>query len=434
MDALTVAFTTHSHIQYLNNLSASRDAKNNELYGIRNKITETVTQKNGSKKRVFTSPMSNFREEAKTHIKSILISFKTKNKVVTQNINRTKTGDELKDLKKIQLTPRGQLHKETVYAKRRKIMNKATKLSSRFGKEQAQLIVDEKVKCIVLKHLESHNDKPSLAFAAKTLKKDPLELNGKALKEVICYEEFFTIRKPITPDLKLAKVVDSGVRTILQARLDLYSGNAKEAFSDLEKNPIWMNEDKGIAIKRVAITGVSNAEPLHRKRGQDGKVLLRDGSNMPSDYVSTGNNHHVAIYEDETGNLQEMVVSFYEAVARVNAGVPIVDKSYKQDQGWRFLFTMKQNEMFLFPSDNFNPSELDLLNHDNYSELSPHLFRVQKIATKNYFFRHHLETTVENNKSLSGIAYKSQLGLNRIVGILKVRMNHIGKIVYLGEY
>ncbi|MCQ2359935.1 MAG: hypothetical protein MJ009_00440 [Paludibacteraceae bacterium] len=97
---------------------------------------------------------------------------------------------------------------------------------------------------------------------------------------------------------------------------------------------------------------------------------------------------------------------------------------------------MKQNEYFVFPNPEteFDPNEIDLMNPDNYSLISPNLFRVQKIATKNYFFRHHLETNVEENKTLIGIAYKPQLGLNGIKGIVKVRVNHIGQIVSVGEY
>ena len=85
MDALTVAFTTHNHIQYLNNLNASRNKKS-DLFGIRN----TITKKNDEGKRVFIKPTENFRSEAKKHIESILISFKNKNKVVTKNINKSK--------------------------------------------------------------------------------------------------------------------------------------------------------------------------------------------------------------------------------------------------------------------------------------------------------------------------------------------------------
>ena len=74
------------------------------------------------------------------------------------------------------------------------------------------------------------------------------------------------------------------------------------------------------------------------------------------------------------------------------------------------------------------------MNPDNYPLISPNLFRVQKLATKNYFFRHHLETNVETPKELSGVTYKPQLGLNGIKGIVKVRVNHIGQIVEVGEY
>ena len=75
-----------------------------------------------------------------------------------------------------------------------------------------------------------------------------------------------------------------------------------------------------------------------------------------------------------------------------------------------------------------------MLDSENKKIISPNLFRVQKIASKNYFFRHHLETTVEEKKELSGIAYKPQLGLNAIQNIVKVRLNHLGDIVKIGEY
>jgi len=95
---------------------------------------------------------------------------------------------------------------------------------------------------------------------------------------------------------------------------------------------------------------------------------------------------------------------------------------------------MKQNEMFIFPSADFNPYEINLLDAKNLNVISKNMFRVQKIATKNYFFRHHLETTVEERKELKDITFKPQLGLNAIRGILKVRLNHLGKIVHIGEY
>ena len=115
-------------------------------------------------------------------------------------------------------------------------------------------------------------------------------------------------------------------------------------------------------------------------------------------------------------------------------GLPIINKEYNKDKGWQFMFTMKQNEMFIFPNDDFYAIEIDLLDEKNTSLISKHLFRVQKIARKNYFFRHHLETTVDNIKELKGIAYKPQLGLSSIENIIKIRINHLGEIVHVGEY
>ena len=84
----------------------------------------------------------------------------------------------------------------------------------------------------------------------------------------------------------------------------------------------------------------------------------------------------------------------------------------------------------------FNPldySESWYKNPDNYALISPNLFRVQKMTNKDYFFRHHLETTVQDSSTLKGITWK-RCGLSGIDKILKVRINHIGKIVSIGEY
>lgn len=168
--------------------------------------------------------------------------------------------------------------------------------------------------------------------------------------------------------------------------------------------------------------------------------------------MNTGNNHHVAIYRkpvldkkgqavfDENGELkfelEEVVVSFFDAVTRVNLSQPIIDKDYKRSEGWKFLFSMKQNEYFVFPNEKtgFDPKEIDLLNPENYALISPNLFRVQKIASKDYVFRHHLETVVADRKELQEITWKRISSLSILNRIIKVRVNHIGQIVMIGEY
>lgn len=444
MDALTVAFTKHNHIQYLNYLNARKN-ENHKLYSniiaIENLETEIKVDNDGNKKRVFKEPIPNFRQIAKEHLENVLISHKAKNKVVTKNKNKTKSknGEQVKT----ELTPRGQLHDQTVYG-----LNcwSRIELNKKISKNELDKVINEELKQFLLEYVKAKGG-IAKAFSDEALK--GLQYKGKSLKEIEvsipCYTQKIDLVKTFTDAQKtssakeknLKNVLDLGVRKILQDRVAEYGGDYKKAFTDLDKNPIWLNEEKGISIKRVTISGVKNAEPLHYKKDHLGNNILdKKGNKIPADFVSTGNNHHVAIYRDEKGNLQENVVSFFEAVERVNQGLLIIDKAYNQHLDWQFLFTMKQNEMFVFPNEKtgFNPNEIDLLDPNNKKEISSNLFRVQKLATKNYFFRHHLETTVETPKELAGVIYKPQLGLNGIVGIVKVRINHLGDIVSVGEY
>ncbi|MEN4762778.1 type II CRISPR RNA-guided endonuclease Cas9 [Chryseobacterium sp. C39-AII1] len=450
IDALTVAFTKQSHIQFLNFLNARKDEshrEHNTIIGIENKETTWKYDEDGNKKRIFKLPIPNFREQAKEHLENILVSHKAKNKVVTKNKNKTKSknGEKIK----VELTPRGQLHKETIYGKYQYYVNKHEKVSAKFDEITINKVANPIYKKLLLQRLFENSNDPKKAFAGKNiLSKNPIYLNEEkteTLPEVIkltWLEEDYSIRKDISPDnfkdLKtIDKILDESVKRILKKRLEEFGNDPKKAFSDLDKNPIWLNEKKGICIKRVTISGVKNAEFLHFKRDHLGNEILDENENkIPVDFISTGNNHHVAIYRDERGNLQERVVSLFDAVQLVNAGEPVINKEYNQGLGWEFLFTMKQNEYFIFPNEKtgFNPKEIDLLHPKNKKKIGPNLFRVQKIASKNYFFRHHLETTVEEKKELNGIAYKPQLGLNAIQNIVKVRLNHLGDIVKIGEY
>lgn len=458
MDALTVAFTKDVFIQYFNNKNASLSPNTNE-YAIKNKYFQ-----NG--KAMAPIPLSEFRAEAKKQLENTLISIKAKNKVITNNINKTKKQGGVN--KKIQQTPRGQLHLETIYGSNQQYLIKEEKVNTSFDTRKIMTVSKPIYREALLKRLYENNNNSKKAFTGKnSLDKQPLWLNMKQTKRVpekvktVTLETIYTIRKDISPDLRIDKVIDAGIRKILIDRLKEYDNDAKKAFSNLDENPIWLNKEKGISIKRVTISGISNAQSLHIKKDKDAKPILdEEGRNIPVDFVNRGNNHHVAVYRkptidkkgqwimDETGNpvyeLEEIVVSFFDAVRRANLGLPIIDKDYKKSDGWQFLFSMKQNEYFVFPNEKtgFNPKEIDLLDAENYGLISPNLFRVQKFSKciygntiiREYVFRHHLETTVKDNKELKGISYKNIKSLSILNDIVKVRINHIGQIVSVGEY
>lgn len=439
MDALTIAFTKRSIIQYLNNMNARSD-KSSSIYGIEQK--DLYRDKHGKMRFKSPMPLDLFRAEAKKQLENILVSIKSKNKVVTQNVNKTKKKGGYN--KKIELTPRGQLHNETIYGSIRQYVTKVESIGGGFDAEKIAKVANKKYRDALLVRLSTFENNPKKAFTGKnSLDKNPIFLDETHSQQVpvkvktVTLETIYTIRKEVSPDLKVDKVIDAKIRRILEKRLEDFGGDAKKAFSNLVDNPIWLNEEKGISIKRVSITGISNAVALHDKKDILGNLLLdSNGRKQPVDYVNTGSNHHVAIYRDRDGGLQEKVVSFYEATARASQKLPVVDKEYKHSEGWVFLFSMKQNEYFVFPNEKtgFNPAEIDLLDPDNYTLISPNLYRVQKLTSKNYFFRHHLETTVEDRKELQEITWKSIRSLPNIDKLVKVRINHIGKIVFVGEY
>ena len=177
---------------------------------------------------------------------------------------------------------------------------------------------------------------------------------------------------------------------------------------------------------------------IRDKRDKEGrKILDVKGSTIPSDYVNLRNNHHVAIYEDADGNYQEDIVPFFRALQRIRKEDPIIDKSYKKDQGWKYVMNLKVNEYFVFPNpgSGFFPEEIDLTDEKYYSLISPHLFRVQKLSSKYYMFRHHLETESSSDElSMKDITWKRINAINQLKGVVKVRINHIGQIVAVGDY
>ena len=440
MDALTIAFTKRSIVQYLSNLNARSD-KSSSIYGIEQ---NELHRDEKDHKLVFNPPLplDEFRAEAKKHLESILVSIKAKNKVVTKNINKAKTKDGHQQ--KVQLTPRGALHNETVYGKIRNYEAEYKKVDGKFTEETILRVCNQKCREALLKRLAEFGNDPKKAFTGKnSLEKNPVWLNANhsyaVPLKVKLYKivEVFTIKKAVDKDLKLDKVIDNKVRAILQARLDEYQGDAVKAFSNLDENPIWLNQEKGIAIKRVKIRGIANGEAIRVERDNKGNIIKdENGNTKPCDYVNTANNHHVAFFRDEKGKIQEHIVSFYEATTRAIMGLPIIDKEYKRSQGYVFIFSMKQNEYFVFPNEKtgFVPSEIDLTDPKNYSLISPNLYRVQKFTSGDYVFRHHLETNVESEKALRDIAWKRITSTQDLEGAIKVRVNHIGAIVSVGEY
>lgn len=386
-------------------------------------------------------PLDVFRAEAKHHLESVLVSIKSKNKVVTRNVNKTKSKNG--GHKKVQLTPRGPLHNETIYGSMKRYVTKELKVGAAFTADVIMKVAKKAHRDALLLRLSEYGGDAKKAFTGKnSLEKNPLWLNAlhtdcvPVKVKIVDFETIYPIRKAIDQTLKVEKVIDAGVRRILEARLAEYGGDAGKAFTNLDENPIWLSQEAGISIKRVTVTGLANATPLRTKKDMYGKNLLNDeGKKQPVDFVNTGNNHHLAVFRDGKGKLHEHIVSFYEATASASLGLPVIDKDYMKEEGWEFLFTLKQNEYVVFPNPaaGFDPHEIDLMDPDNYEAISPNLFRVQKFSSGDYWFRHHLETMINTETALKNVTWMRITNLMLLKDVVKVRVNHIGQIVAVGE-
>lgn len=97
--------------------------------------------------------------------------------------------------------------------------------------------------------------------------------------QTVEFETIYTIRKPVDPALNVDKVVDVKVRAILERRLKEYGGDPKKAFVNFWENPIWLNKEKGISIKRVSIRGINNAQSIHVKKDKNGNPIWDEMEN-----------------------------------------------------------------------------------------------------------------------------------------------------------
>lgn len=436
MDAITIAFTKPSHIQVLNTLNAD---KGTAEYALR----EQETTFRGTN-RILAPPMplDELRAEFKSALESTLVSIKSKNKVATRNVNKTKSRNGTRSV--TTLTPRGQLHKEQVYGLRRRYETFDAAVGSKMTAEVIAAVASKDEREALSRRLAEFGGDPKKAFAGKNSPaKNPVYVDSAKTRAVpakvkcVRLVDAYSIRKDVAPDLTVSKVIDGRVRRLLEARLAEYGGDPKKAFANLQDNPIWVDKEKGVQLKRVTILENFNLCAIRDKRDKDGRLVLdRNGNTVPNDFVNPKNNHHVAIYCDADGNYQERVVTLLEALQRETGGLPVVDKNWRHEDGWKFVFSMKINEMFVFPNQKtgFVPSDIDLTDPKNYAEISPNLFRVQKLSSGDYWFRHHLESQIEDNMALKDFTWKRITSLNSLKGAVKVRIDHIGRIVDVGEY
>lgn len=450
IDALIVACTRQSFIQQLNTLN-SRITREYLNQVVKERSVEGWQARRSLLEEYIRTQRPFPTETVKHAVAGILISQKPGKKVATisRNIVRGKT--------QLTLTPRGQLHKEQVYGRIRRYAEKKTPLNGRFT--DTERIADPKMRQLVADRLAAFDNNPKKAF--KDLDKNPIwidEAQTKVLTEVTLWEEFFVFRYSLDMNFKekdIKHIIDKQVREKVQERFDTRSGQKDHPLKNLAQDPIWINQDKGIRITSVrCFTGLNDLVPLHVVLdGNTGTSRFMPAEAKPVDFVSTRNNHHIALYESPDGKWQECVVSLWDAVERKKIGIPVIVQKPSdvwddvlnkgiENQGllnglpkpdWRFITSLQQNEMFVFGMD---ISQLQGAIQKNEIQLiCRNLYRVQKLSQSYYVFRHQYETRLEkdNEEAKELLQMKKFIRITsfekyKSINPIKVRVDALGRI------
>ena len=255
-------------------------------------------------------------------------------------------------------------------------------------------------------------------------------------REIVCKYALHAIEEKDIPH-----IVDPRLRNIIAQRLAEHDGDRDKAFAE----PLYSDQAHTQQVRTVrCFTGLQKEKLA---------PLRRDAEGQATAFVSPSNNHHVAFYRDAKGQLQEYISSFWQVIERVRFGLPpiIYDPRTTMEQAlaiadlpesvlkalppsdWVIEEILRRDEFFLMGmSDEEIASALET---QNYSLLSRHLYRVQKLATRSYWFRHHLETSVQDKTNSRGdvpkfhcvTSFKGYEKLNP----RKVKVDRLGKISLL---
>jgi len=437
IDALSIACTKQGFIQRINSINSqyTRDEIFSETKGNQYNEKLSLLEKYLVDQKPFDT--ATVQDQAA----KISVSFKAGKRVASKSVNKIKKGKHVIE-HRISLTPRGFLHKETVHGQIKQYGK--VKLSPRF--DCFDNMVNEFEKQQVSDQLSKFDNDVKKAFNGKEVTNF---IKDFGYNEITVYKKEAVVKYKLNGDFKekdIEFIVDKGIQRIVRDHLAKHGNSPKIAFN--AENTVWMNKAKGIAIKSVRCkTGSDSLQALHKNKNGE-----------PIDFVSTRNNHHIAIYRDTDGKLQENTVTFWDAFERKKAGLPVIIKEPKSVwdnilssgfdeqpilsklplENWEFVTSLQQNEMFIF--DLTNPELQNAIDENNFPLLNKHLYRVQKIAESYYNFRHHLETSVDDkfngvkNEGLSIAIGKMKRiqSLQNMTGI-KVKIDNLGRIVKVGE-
>lgn len=199
-------------------------------------------------------------------------------------------------------------------------------------------------------------------------------------------EEYYHVRKSleeIKSHTHVAKIVDPKIQELVQEAIQKADPNIDLNKSFKVPNHAFFEYDEETKQKKpLVFLPNKNGDPIPVKKVRireniGNAVQLKDGINQ---YVNPRNNHHVVIYRNKEGDLDEQVVTFWEAVERKRQNQPVFQLP---SDGEKIIATLQIDDTFLL-----GITDEEVRHYKNDKKfLNKHLFRIQTLSSKYYEFR-----------------------------------------------
>lgn len=368
MDALVIACSTRSHVNYLNNEAAKANAKESR-YDLRRKLRRIETVQiekliDGEKvlkyievAREFYKPWESFTQDAQIGLENIIVSFKQNLRIINKSTNYYQHFDEngFKTIEKQKSSEswaiRKPMHKETVFGnvnlKKVKTVNLSTAI------DQPEQIVNRQLKLKIKQLLSEGFDNKKIQKYFKDRNEDWIDFNFSKIEQYYftndSHEKLVATRKSLNESFTSKKIeesiTDTGIQNILLKHLGKNSNKPELAFSvdgidEMNRNIQELNEGK-------------QHQPIYKVRVYEtlgNKFNVGNTGNKISKYVEAakGTNLFFAIYVNEEGKRTFETISLNIVIERQKQGLISVPEI--NEKGEKLLFWISPNDLVYLPT------------------------------------------------------------------------------------
>lgn len=446
MDAIVIACTTRSHINYLNNESAlgknNKADKDKSRFDLKHKLCFKKHNDNHNYKWIFYKPWDTITQDTREKLSTTIVSFKQNNRILNKTINKPLkwdldngllTKEPKSQILGDMLVVRKPLHKDTVSGSVKLKLIKTVSLANAI--DNWEMIVDKTLKYEIKTMLLAKQNKQ---YIAKELKEHIIKFWHINLSKIeIFYWDTDNVASRVAIDESFNSdmikcVTDTGIQKIMLNHLKNYDEVVK---SKIIEHPELAFSPDGIDKMNNTLVSLNNGrnhKPVEKVRtyeAKGNKFQLGKTGNKVHKYVEAakGTNLYFAIYSNTNGKRNYETISLKIIIDRLKENktpVPEVNQA-----GYPLLFHLSPNELVYIPEQNENLNRNGLINISK--EQTNRIYKVVSFTTTQCFFiQNSIATSIANKVEFSALN-KMERGLNgEMIKDLcvKLSIDHLGNV------